>query len=420
MPKLVQSIIDRLVLDPDEPERFVWDTEVKGFGIRLRRGAGKNTRADNSTRKDARGRPGPTLKRFIVQYRTAENGQRRLTLGDAHTIRCVQAREKARQILARVRLGEDPQSDRVKARRVTTFAVRAKEYLAENSHKWRPSTTNAVERQLLKHAKPLHSQPIGQVSRSEVAALLARISRERGPVIANRTRVALSGLFAWCMVRHELGANPVIGIKANSEQSRERVLNDVELAAIWNSTGDNSSFSKIVRLLMLTGSRRNEIGDMRWSEIDGDVFTLPASRSKNKKPHEVWLCPLAVAQLPPRNAERDVIFGRSAAGFNAWHSSKQRLDTKIERSGLRIPDWTLHDLRRSVATWLSENGTEPHVVEAVLGHVGAKKGIGGVYNKANYSRPKRQALARWAEHVASVGGVDTANVVVLGQLGQRA
>jgi integrase len=161
---------------------------------------------------------------------------------------------------------------------------------------------------------------------------------------------------------------------------------------------------------MLTACRRDEVGRMHWSEIDGDRFTLPASRSKNHVLHEVPLHPLAVAQLPPRSGERDAVFGRGEAGYSGWSRSKARLDAR-----LGLPQWGLHDLRRTCATWLSENGTEPQHVDAVLNHIGgvAKSGISGIYNRATYSLPKRQALAKWANHIAGITRQTTTNIAAL-------
>jgi integrase len=171
---------------------------------------------------------------------------------------------------------------------------------------------------------------------------------------------------------------------------------------------------------MLTGARRDEVGSLNWAEIEDALWTLPRARSKNGQPHEVSLGPLAMAQLPPRRAGRLLVFGERAGGFSGWSRSKERLDNRIlalasqgfhDRYGREarqdeasILPWTLHDLRRTLSTWLSETGSEPHVVEAVLNHASgaAKRGVAGVYNKANYREPKRAALARWEGHLCKL------------------
>jgi hypothetical protein len=145
---------------------------------------------------------------------------------------------------------------------------------------------------------------------------------------------------------------------------------------------------------------------------------------------------LALAQLPPRKNDRSLAFGEGGGGFSGWSRCKERLDRRIlslmttnfrtrhgrEPTGdeAAIPAWTLHDLRRTLSTWLSETGTEPHIVEAVLNHASgmARRGVAGVYNKAQFREQKRSALTRWESHVRTLAGMSrltTGNVVALAQ-----
>jgi len=197
-----------------------------------------------------------------------------------------------------------------------------------------------------------------------------------------------------------LDANPVTGTgKAAEGGSRERVLTREELKALWRSLGDDR-FSDVVRLLLLTGQRRNEIGKLQWGEIDltRKLLILPASRVKNGRQHEVPLAAQAVAILErqQRRNSSDYLFGRR--GFNDWGEAKAKLD---QRTG--IAGWYLHDLRRSAATYMAELKVQPHIVEAVLNHVsGHKAGVAGVYNRAKYSDEMREALQRWADWLERV------------------
>jgi integrase len=375
-------------------EIVYWDDQVRRFGLRVRAQGGR---------------------RWIVDYEpNGGRGSRRVTLGDPSVVTCAAARQKARELRAKASLGEDPQGDRLAARKAITFGERVEDYLAETAHRLRPATRAMRSRYLTLHAKPLHRLVVGTITRGDLLGLLTSIAKERGEVAANRCGSALVGYFAWLMLSGVIDANPMIGIKAFNETSRDRVLTDNELAAIWHATDNGTSFDRIVRLLMLTACRRAEVGSMRWSEITGDMFTLPAARSKNNVTHEVPLHPLAIAQLPPRSGNRDVVFGRGGndTGYASTGRSKERLDRRVADS--LTAAWTLHDLRRTCATWLSEHDTDPHVVEAVLGHVGgtAKKGVAGIYNRAAYRVQKREALARWAEHVAEITGQSIANVAV--------
>jgi len=159
--------------------------------------------------------------------------------------------------------------------------------------------------------------------------------------------------------------------------------------------------------LILTAARRTEVGGMKWSEVVGDLFILPASRSKNARPHEVPLVPLAVMQLPTRTAGRDLVFGSGGQGSTAWSPGKARLD---RRSG--VTGWGLHDLRRTASTFLAEHDVEPSTIDAVLNH--ARAGVRGVYVRALLRPQKRVALTLWAEYIGRIVEMDTGNITALG------
>jgi integrase len=188
------------------------------------------------------------------------------------------------------------------------------------------------------------------------------------------------------------------------------VLTDGELAELWAALG-NDQFSDIVRLLILTGQRREEIGGLLWSEIDFDraLIALPPERTKNKRQHELPLSTQASAilQRQSRRKGRDFVFGLGNGGFSGWSDCKARLDNAIlikrGHKAKPMPHWCLHDLRRTVATGTAELGVQPHIIEAVLNHVsGHKAGVAGIYNRARYVGEMRDGLQRWAEHVERI------------------
>ena len=204
--------------------------------------------------------------------------------------------------------------------------------------------------------------------------------------------------------------NPVIATeKPKDSTPRDRVLKDAELVAIWNACGDDD-FGNIVRLLICTGCRRDEIGGLRWSEIDEESGTLrlPKERTKNKRKHELPLIPLALSIVGKAHkvVGRDHLFGdRSNKGFTRWDATRVALN---EQLGDRVGEWRLHDIRRTVATRMGDLGVEPHIIEAVLNHYsGHRSGVAGTYNRARYERQIRAALALWSDHVAAlIGGTD--------------
>jgi integrase len=184
--------------------------------------------------------------------------------------------------------------------------------------------------------------------------------------------------------------------------SRDRVLTPDELRKIWLASEDDD-YGKIVRLLILLGQRRQEVGACCWSWIDSErgTFTIPKERSKNKKPHTLPLLPMAleIINSVPRMASRDCLFGsRNPAGFSSWSTGKEALDA---RSG--VSNFTIHDVRRSVATGMADIGIAPHVIEQILNHqTGHRRGVAGIYNRSSYPREVRAALALWEDHIRSL------------------
>jgi integrase len=203
-------------------------------------------------------------------------------------------------------------------------------------------------------------------------------------------------------------------------EARDRVLTDNELVAIWRAAeaADSKMFSSLVRLLILTGQRREEVAGIAWAELSPDrqVWTVPASRAKNGKDH---LVPLSAAarDLLPEESHADecgsglVFPGQRGTPFNGWSKSKAQLD---KDSG--VTGWRIHDLRRTLATGLQRLGVRLEVTEAVLNHVsGSRAGIVGIYQRHEWASEKRAALDAWAEHVmALVRGLNAAgNVTAL-------
>ena len=285
-------------------------------------------------------------------------------------------------------------------------------FLAWQKPQLRTSSYRDNNRYLKQLWKPLHALHLRDIGRNDVSARLRRIAEENGPTTADRARAALSAFFTWAAKDGLCDVNPVSGTnKAAELKSRERVLSDEELKIIWHASPD-SDYGRIVRLLMSTGQRREEIGGLRWPEVDkaNRLIRLPGDRTKNHKAHDV---PLAKAALAILNAQpvrdgREFVFGdgpRSNAqddeapaggGFQGWSKSKDALDAKT----IGMKPWRLHDLRRTMATRMGDLGIHPHIVEAVLNHVsGHKAGVAGIYNRALYAEEKAAALDLWAKHI---------------------
>ncbi|MBV8105975.1 MAG: integrase arm-type DNA-binding domain-containing protein, partial [Hyphomicrobiales bacterium] len=328
------------------------------------------------------------------------------------------ARAMARDLGVEVEKGGDPQADRLRAKyastaptpAVRTVAMVAEEFLRRhtderNGERW----AQEVRRILAKEILPvIGAKPIAEVAKADIRDLIDKIAdgdgkRAPAPIQANRVLAVCAKMCRWCLGRDYLAVDPTAGLpRPSAETKRGRVLSDDELARVWRAAeGLGYPFGAAAKLLILTGGRREEIAAMKWSEIgtakwkDAEVpaLLLSAARAKNRLEHITPLSPAAAAVLAsvPRHGEF-VFTTNGKAHIAGWSRAKLRIDRMSGTTG-----WVFHDFRRCVSTWLNENGTDPHIVEAVLGHV--VKGVGGVYNKAGYLREKAEALNLWAKHV---------------------
>ena len=354
-------------------------------------------------------------RRWAFYYRFV-GVQKRLMLGDASALTLAAARDMARAHRVTLDTGKDPALEKavnLAAHALTVSAV-AEKYLEAVKGDLRPRSLDEVKRHLLSIWKPIHQLPIASVELPTVADCLRKIKNDNGPVAANRARASLSGMFGWAIAEGYCKLNPVTGTNQNKEQARERVLTDDEIARIWKSCGDDD-YGHIVKLLLLTGQRRQEIGALRWSEVQDDTIALPKERTKNDRPHDVPLSAAAMAIISEaRQGQReggqdsDLCFGRGKNGFNNWSEAKAALDARSAVTG-----WRLHDLRRTCVTGMNDLKIKPHIVEVVVNHAsGFRAGVSGTYNKAAYADEKREALDRWAQHVlVLLAQADGTNVV---------
>jgi integrase len=305
--KLTKDTVAALVSPAGKVDHIEWDEALPGFGVRLR----------------------GTGKLYVIQFRAGVR-QRRESLGDVRKVTLEDARKIARQRFARVELGVDPAAEREQAT-AATLGVVINRYLAAKRDRLRPNSFNAAERYLAQHWKPLHGRPLDAIKRADVAARLQETVKAYGRTSAARGRDTLSALFGWAMKEGLCEANPVLATNDPTDgmQPRDRVLNDDEIRAIWNACEDDDA-GRIVRLLLLTGARREEIGRLKWSEINLDtgLMTIPGTRTKNHRTLELTLPEVATDMLRsvPRQAERDFVFGRFGGAFSGWSAAKLRLD----------------------------------------------------------------------------------------------
>jgi len=368
--KITKSVVDRLL-----PGAVLWDTEVLGFGVR----AGK-------------------AKHYLLRFRFQgrQTFKRIGTHGSPFTPET--ARNEARKLLGLIASGVNPSAQPAKG---IGFSDQAERYFTARSRDAKPATLRQMQYHLRTLAAPLHSLALAQIDRRRIAELLARVELGSGPVQRNRFRATLSAFWNWLVREGLLDVNVVAGTgNATENVSRSRVLNEEELQKLWAVLGSDA-WADIIRLLLLTGQRRDEIGALAWNEVDltRKMIVLPPARLKNKRQHELPLSrqALAILKRQTRRNDTDFLFGPKR-GFANWGDSKAALDKR-----LGIADWRLHDLRRTCATGMAELGVQPHIIEAVLNHVsGHKAGVAGTYNRALYTGPMRDALQRWGDHVEKI------------------
>jgi integrase len=396
-----QRDVDRLALPPGKAEHVEFDEQCRGLGVRMQGGS----------------------KVWLVRYQLPGGTRRKLTLCDVSGLALAEARKRATQITSGARDGSDPQQQREQRKRqaADTLGALIELYLRRYAtREQRPRTLVETTRALRVHLAPLHSRPLAQVTRRDVASRLMELVDASGPIMANRTRAALSHCYAWAMQQGLTEANPVVGTaRPAPETKRDRVLSADDLCTVWLAAGDDD-YGRIVKLLILTGQRREEVGGIGPGEIDSSkrIWTLPAARSKNGLAHDIPLPPAALALVGNVEAARGHAFGRGKAGFSGWSASKVRLDSRIARH--RAEKRLGRPLSKGEApapgdavTGMVEIGVAPHVVEAIVNHLsGHKAGVAGVYNRASYAAEKRAALARWADHVEAVVNGELASNVV--------
>ncbi len=383
--RLTEANIEKLQVEPGKRDRLVFDDIQRGLGVRVTASGGKT---------------------FLAQY--TMNGRRcRVPVGAVSAITLGDARKAAAAIMGRVAKGENPAEVRkVEVEKERTRQAReilTLDRLVDDWHRLhlsvnrRPRYAGEARRALRVAFADALRRPAEALKRSSVVLTLD----EMPPAMARSTAAYGRACFGWAMKRGTIAVNPFEDVPLPSSAARDRVLTDDELATIWQAAeADQSRFGALVRVLILTGQRREECGGMAWSELSDDLatWTLPPSRTKNGRAHIVPLAEPVRTILSTAARASSKVFGAAASpgvAFNGWSKAKRRLDAA---SG--VTDWRLHDIRRTVATGMQRLGVRLEVTEAILNHTGGSRaGIVGVYQRHNWAEEKRVALDAWAAHV---------------------
>jgi integrase len=346
---------------------------------------------------------------WAVRYRSGGR-PRKHTLGSYPAIDLKTARDLASKALRAAAEGRDPGREKANDRAAgldTVEAITGQFIKRHCSSKNRPSTATGTERLLRQYVLPRWGARLARdITRRDVIDLLDDIVDAGKPIAANRVLAAARKMFNWCVERDILQATPFAGVKPpTDEQSRDRVLEDSELRAVWMAADQvGGPFGALVKLLVLTGQRRDEVARMQWSEINLEtrLWLLPPERVKNNLAHEIPLSAPAIAVLEalPRIGDRFVLTTSGEAPSSNYAKNKRRLDALLPSDML---PWRLHDVRRSVASSMARLGVSLPVVEKCLNHIsGTFSGIVSVYQKHTFSDEKRAAFDTWGSFVADL------------------
>ena len=375
---------------------------------------------------------------WALRYRAAGRPTK-LTLGPYPAVDLATARKRAQEAIGDVAGGKDPAAEK-QASRVAAKAEREAEtdriervvdLFIERHAKPKTRDWRETERMLVREvATRWNGRRLSQITRAHVHEMLDEIVDRGTPIRANRVFAQMRKMCRWAVARGIIDRGPCEGMSAPSpETRRDRVLDDAEIKFAWEAfEAIGWPFGPIGKLLLLTGARRDEVAAMEWRELDlsARTWTLPASRTKNKREHVVPLSDAAVdllTGLPCVEGRRFVFSTTGRTPVSGFSKAKAEIDKAVldiagRQTGdeaTALPHWTLHDLRRSVATNLQKLGVRLEVTEAVLNHVsGSRAGIVGIYQRHSWADEKRAALEGWARKLHEIlTGEVPANVVEL-------
>jgi integrase len=345
-------------------------------------------------------------KSFIVRYRNAAGRTRKLTLQPGVTLAA--ARKLAADALLEVAQGRDPGEQKQAAKEASVTSKRdhsvarwAAAFIERHAEKKRESTLRQIKHVFDDIITPAWGgRTVHDIKRRDIVDLVEGLA-EAKPVMANRVQAWLSRFFKWLIERDVIEASPCVGVaRPSEEQARDRCLSDAEIRAIWRACAElDKTDGACVQTMILLGQRRGEIAGMRRSEIDGDLWTIPAGRMKGKQAHTIPL-PKQVQEIVkrmPRIGDGDLVF--TATGKRPLEHF-DRIKVELDAHARINEPWRLHDIRRSVASGMPALNIAIPVIEKILAHrKGTFSGIVGVYQRHSFVPEMRAALQKWADHV---------------------
>jgi integrase len=342
------------------------------------------------------------------------------------------ARAQAKVYQGNVAAGKDPGADKQAKREASLQAKRAAKntvnavldlFIARHVEK-NLRSAETVKRSLEVYVRPrIGSKSIYDLKRKDIVGMLDAIEDDDKAVTADRVLAYVRKAFNWYSLRDDEFKSPIIKGMARTkpaDHARDRVLSDDELCSLWKAVESNKipdAFGRVVRVLLLTAQRRDEIGLMRAEEIDGDTLIIPGDRYKTGIANAVPLTDAARQWIGDRKAGFMFSTTGGEKAFSGWSKAKDQLDGVIaeQRKAKNLkpmPEWRLHDLRRTARSLMSRAGVSSDIAEMVLGH--KLTGVRGVYDRHSYAAEKRDALEKLAGLLAMILNPPADNVVAIG------
>jgi len=385
-----------------------WDAQVPGLAIRV------------TDKSNAECRGSFVL---VTRFPGSKNPAPR-RIGDYPAMTLTSARKIAREWREDLARGIDPkvkEAERLRMearRRADTFGACFEAFADEHLSTLRSG--KIVKAAVEKHILPKWAdRPISEIRRADINQLI-KLLRKHAPIQANRVLSYLKRFFAWAVDEELLEASPAAAVKKPAkENTRDRVLSEAEIRAIWLACGELGAFGRAFKLMLLTGQRRNEVARMTWGELDAKqkIWTLSRERTKADRAHEIPLSATATSIIVECPKLGNFVFssGRSTSAISGWSNAKAKLDMIAAQAmaGDSLAPWHLHDLRRTCATYLAKSGTDRVVISKILNH--AEGGVTSLYERHSYDQEKRRALDLWAERLKVIveGREGEGNVVSL-------
>jgi integrase len=386
----METRIAKRAIDALRAGESLADSEIKGFV--------------------ARRLPSGTVT-YGFRYRNRAGQQRWLPIGLHGRVTPDEARDFAKKRAGEVADGRDPMAERDSQRAVAANTVDSvlDKFLARYVRKQeRPlKSADEIERAFNVYIRPrIGQRSIYDLGRRDIVELLDEIEDKNGPVMCDRVLAYLRKAFNWQASRDEQFNSPIVrGMQRTKpkERARRRILDDQEIRDLWRAldmTDLPAPFPPLVKSLLFTAQRRDEIASMAWLEIEEDCWVVPAERSKNGQANTMPLVG-SVRELLGARQRKGYVFTttggrRPFSGFSKAKAALDKTMTVLRKAEGRKPSepWVLHDLRRTARSLMSRAGVSADIAERVLGHV--IPGVRGVYDRFGYLDEKRDALEKLA------------------------